>query len=43
MYIDEEKIYSTEVVLEQDIRKNTVLDYMLNGIRHIFDVELKLF
>ncbi len=43
MYIDEEKIYSTEVALEQDIRKNTVLDYMLNGIRHIFDVELKLF
>lgn len=43
MYIGEERIYLTEIVLEQDIQKNTVLDYMLNGIRHIFDVKLELF
>ena len=43
MYIGEERIYLTEIVLEYDIQKNTVLDYMLNGIRHIFDVKLELF
>ncbi len=43
MYIAEERIYLTEVVLEEDIQKNTVLDYMKNGIRHIFDVQLELF
>lgn len=43
MYIGEEKIYLTEVVLEEDIYKNSIWDYMKNGIKHIFDVQLELF
>lgn len=42
MYIQDEMIYKKEVVLDIDIPKNNVWYYMKNGIKHIFDVDLKL-
>lgn len=43
MYIGDERVYLAEVVLDINIRKNNVWDYMKNGIKHIFDVDLRLF
>jgi len=42
MYIQDEVIYHTEVVLDIDLPKNNVWYYMKNGIKHIFDIDLKL-
>lgn len=42
MYIQDEMIYNTEVVLDMDLPKNNVWYYMKYGISHMFDVDLKL-
>jgi len=41
LYIDEELLYSKDVYLDQDITKNTVLDYMIKGLKGIFEIEIE--
>lgn len=43
MHIGEECIYTKDVYLEENIYKNTVLDYIKMGIKTMFELELKLF
>lgn len=43
MYIQDEMIYNTEIVLDMDLPKNNVWYYMKYAISHIFDVNLQLF
>lgn len=42
LYIEDEEIYHTEVILDVDLPKNNVWYYMKYGISHIFDLDLKL-
>lgn len=41
LYIQDELLYSKNIYLEQEITKNTVLDYMLRGLKGIFEIELE--
>ena len=43
MYIGEEKIYETEVILDRDLKKNDVWYYMFHGIKDMFTIDLELF
>lgn len=43
MHIGDECIYSTDVYLEENIYKNSVLDYMWMGLKTMFELELELF
>lgn len=40
LYINDEKLYSKDIYLEQNITKNTVLDYIVKGLKSIFEVEI---
>lgn len=40
LYIKNELLYTKDIFLEQDIQKNTVLDYILKGIKGIFKLSL---
>ena len=40
LYIGEQVLYSKDIYLEQDIKKNNVLDYMLKGIKGIFEIDI---
>ena len=42
MYVDSEKIYSEEIFLEKDLLKKKPLDYMINGIKNMFNVKVHL-
>lgn len=39
LYLGSEELYRRNIYLDEDIRKNTVLDYMIKGIRGIFAEE----
>lgn len=41
LYIKEEKLYSKNIYLEQEITKNTVLDYMIIGLKNIFNIDIE--
>ena len=40
LYIGDELLYSKDIYLEEEITKNTILDYMLIGLKSIFKVEM---
>lgn len=42
LYIGEELLYANDIYLEQDIKKNTVLDYMIKGLKGIFEIDIDL-
>ena len=42
LYIGEELLYSKNIYLEEDVKKNNVLDYMLKGIKGIFELNIGL-
>ncbi len=42
LYIGEELLYTNNIYLEQDIKKNTVLDYILKGLKGIFEIDIEL-
>lgn len=42
MYIEDEKIYSTEIILETDILKNNMWYYIQKGMREMFNVKVKI-
>ena len=42
LYIANELLYSKDIYLEQEIRKNNVLDYMIKGLKGIFEIEIEL-
>lgn len=42
LYIGEELLYTNDIYLEQDIKKNTVIDYMLKGLKGIFEIDIEL-
>lgn len=39
LYIKEECLYSKDIYLEEKIKKNTILDYMLKGLKGIFETD----
>lgn len=41
LYIEEEKLYSKAIYLEEEITKNTVLDYILRGLKGIFEIDIE--
>lgn len=41
LYLGEELLYSKDIYLEQEITKNNVLDYMLKGLKSIFEIEIE--
>lgn len=41
LYIQEELLYSKDIYLEENITKNNVLDYMLKGLKGIFELEIE--
>ena len=41
LYIGDELLYSKNIYLEQEITKNNVLDYMLKGLKGIFEIEVE--
>ena len=41
LYIDDELLYSKNIYLEQEITKNTVLDYILKGLKGIFEINIE--
>ncbi len=41
LYIDQEQLYSKDIYLEQEITKNTVLDYILKGLKGIFEIDIE--
>lgn len=41
LYIQDEKLYSQNIYLEEEITKNTVLDYMIKGLKGIFEIEIE--
>ncbi len=41
LYLDDELLYSKNIYLEQEITKNTVLDYMIKALNGIFEIELE--
>ncbi len=42
LYIGEQVLYTNDIYLDQDIRKNSVLDYMLKGLKGIFEIDIEL-
>ena len=42
LYIKNELLYSKDIYLEQEITKNTVLDYMIKGLKSIFTIEVSI-
>lgn len=41
LYIEEELLYSKDIYLEENIAKNSVLDYMIRGLKGIFEIEIE--
>lgn len=41
LYIEEEVLYSKDIYLEQEITKKSVLDYILKGLKGIFEIEIE--
>ena len=41
LYMRDELLYSKNIYLEQEITKNNVLDYMLKGLKGIFEIEVE--
>lgn len=41
LYIEQELLYSKNIYLDQEITKNTVLDYMLKGLKCIFEIDME--
>ena len=41
LYIAEELLYTKDIYLEQEITKNTVLDYIIQGLKGIFELEIE--
>lgn len=41
LYIGEEQLYNKNIYLEQDIIKNSVLDYILMGLKKIFEIDME--
>lgn len=39
MYIDNEKIYNKDIILDVDIKKNGVIDYMKRQVKEMFNIE----
>ena len=42
LYIGEQVLYTGDIFLDQNIRKNNVLDYMLKGLKGIFEIDIDL-
>jgi len=42
LYIGEELLYSKDIYLEQKIKKNNVLDYIIKGLKGIFYLDIDL-
>ncbi len=42
MYVENEKIYEESIYLDRQIEKKTVMDYVVNGIKDMFKLEVKL-
>lgn len=42
LYIENEKLYNKDIYLEEEIKKNSVLDYMLKGLKGIFEIDIEL-
>ena len=42
LYIQDELLYTKDIYLEQNIKKNNVLDYIQKGLKGIFDIEVKI-
>lgn len=42
LYIQDELLYTKDIYLEQNIKKNNVLDYIQKGLKGIFEVEVKI-
>ena len=42
MYIDEERIYNEDVVLDINIPKNNIFFYIKYGLNNIFNIKLDL-
>jgi len=42
LYIGEEILYDKDIYLEQEITKNNVLDYIIKGLRGIFEIDVEI-
>ena len=42
LYIGKELLYTNDIYLEQDIKKNSVIDYMIKGLKGIFEIDVDL-
>ena len=42
LYIGEELLYTKDIYLEQDVKKNTVLDYIIKGLKGVFEIDVNL-
>lgn len=42
MYVNNEKIYSEEIILDKNIYKKKVIDYVVDGIKNMFKVKVDL-
>ena len=41
LYIQDELLYTSNVYLDKQIKKNGVLDYMKRGIKEIFEIDVE--